>query len=53
MYIVISDPDMIKEVLVENFSNFSNRMVCSFLSVYGEGRGHPYEYGNGGVACDS
>lgn len=27
MYIVISDPDMIKEVLVENFSNFSNRMA--------------------------
>ncbi|XP_012877084.1 PREDICTED: thromboxane-A synthase [Dipodomys ordii] len=27
MYIVISEPDMIKEVLVENFSNFTNRMV--------------------------
>ncbi|XP_038174458.1 thromboxane-A synthase [Arvicola amphibius] len=27
MYIVISEPDMIKQVLVENFSNFSNRMA--------------------------
>nr|XP_045016491.1 thromboxane-A synthase [Jaculus jaculus] len=27
MYIVISDPDMIKQVLVEKFSNFSNRMA--------------------------
>lgn len=26
---------MIKQVLVENFSNFTNRMVCSFLSAYG------------------
>lgn len=27
MHIVISDPDMIKQVLVENFSNFTNRMT--------------------------
>ncbi|XP_007950954.1 thromboxane-A synthase [Orycteropus afer afer] len=27
MFIVISEPDMIKQVLVENFSNFSNRMA--------------------------
>ncbi|XP_004851332.1 thromboxane-A synthase isoform X2 [Heterocephalus glaber] len=27
MHIVISDPDMIKQVLVENFSNFTNRMA--------------------------
>ncbi|XP_031237470.1 thromboxane-A synthase isoform X3 [Mastomys coucha] len=27
MYVVISEPDMIKQVLVENFSNFSNRMA--------------------------
>ncbi|XP_048196284.1 thromboxane-A synthase [Perognathus longimembris pacificus] len=27
MYIVISEPDMIKQVLVENFSNFTNRMA--------------------------
>ncbi|XP_005405488.1 PREDICTED: thromboxane-A synthase isoform X3 [Chinchilla lanigera] len=27
MYIVISEPDMIKQVLVENFHNFTNRMV--------------------------
>nr|XP_051691622.1 thromboxane-A synthase isoform X2 [Oryctolagus cuniculus] len=27
MFIVISDPDMIKQVLVENFSNFTNRMA--------------------------
>lgn len=33
MYVVISEPDMIKQVLVENFVNFSNRMVCSFSSV--------------------
>lgn len=26
---------MIKQVLVENFSNFTNRMVCRFLSAYG------------------
>lgn len=26
---------MIKQVLVENFSNFTNRMVCSLLSAYG------------------
>lgn len=35
MVIVISEPDMIKQVLVENFSNFTNRMVCSFLFAYG------------------
>lgn len=35
MFIVISEPDMIKQVLVENFSNFTNRMVCSFLSAQG------------------
>lgn len=34
MFIVISEPDMIKQVLVENFSNFTNRMVRSFLSAY-------------------
>ncbi|XP_012863018.1 thromboxane-A synthase [Echinops telfairi] len=27
MFIVISDPDMIEQVLVKNFSNFSNRMA--------------------------
>uniref|UniRef100_A0A8C5YGB1 Thromboxane-A synthase n=1 Tax=Microcebus murinus TaxID=30608 RepID=A0A8C5YGB1_MICMU len=27
MFIVISEPDMIKQVLVENFSNFTNRMA--------------------------
>lgn len=27
MHVVISEPDMIKQVLVENFSNFSNRMA--------------------------
>ncbi|XP_028624288.1 thromboxane-A synthase [Grammomys surdaster] len=27
MYVVISEPEMIKQVLVENFSNFSNRMA--------------------------
>lgn len=27
MYVVISEPSMIKQVLVENFSNFSNRMA--------------------------
>ncbi|XP_051030638.1 thromboxane-A synthase isoform X2 [Phodopus roborovskii] len=27
MYVVISEPDMIKQVLVENFTNFSNRMA--------------------------
>ncbi|KAL1777712.1 thromboxane-A synthase isoform X1 [Sigmodon hispidus] len=27
MYIVISEPDMIRQVLVENFGNFSNRMA--------------------------
>ncbi|XP_006861309.1 PREDICTED: thromboxane-A synthase [Chrysochloris asiatica] len=27
MFIVISEPDMIEQVLVENFSNFSNRMA--------------------------
>lgn len=35
MFIVISEPDMIKQVLVENFSNFTNRMVCGFLSARG------------------
>lgn len=35
MFIVISDPDMIKQILVEKFSNFTNRMVCNFLSLYG------------------
>ena len=35
MFIVISEPDMIEQVLVEKFSNFTNRMVCNFLSAYG------------------
>ncbi|XP_011721978.1 thromboxane-A synthase isoform X1 [Macaca nemestrina] len=35
MFIVISEPDMIKQVLVENFSNFTNRMASGleFKSV--------------------
>ncbi|XP_019508795.1 PREDICTED: thromboxane-A synthase isoform X1 [Hipposideros armiger] len=32
MFIVISEPDMIKQVLVENFSNFTNRMVSGLES---------------------
>ncbi|XP_054548700.1 thromboxane-A synthase [Talpa occidentalis] len=32
MYIVISEPDMIKQVLVENFSNFTNRMASGLES---------------------
>lgn len=40
MFIVISEPDMIEQVLVEKFSNFTNRMVCNFLSAYGW-RGNP------------
>ncbi|XP_040858303.1 thromboxane-A synthase [Ochotona curzoniae] len=32
MFIVISDPDMIKQVLVENFSNFTNRMASGLES---------------------
>ncbi|KAM9650210.1 thromboxane-A synthase isoform 1-T1 [Trichechus inunguis] len=32
MFIVISEPDMIRQVLVENFSNFSNRMASSLES---------------------
>lgn len=35
MFIVISEPDMIKQVLVENFSNFTNRMVRSLLFADG------------------
>ncbi|XP_030681704.1 thromboxane-A synthase isoform X3 [Nomascus leucogenys] len=31
MFIVISEPDMIKQVLVENFSNFTNRMPQSIM----------------------
>ncbi|XP_027247311.1 thromboxane-A synthase isoform X4 [Cricetulus griseus] len=32
MYIVISEPAMIKQVLVENFTNFSNRMMTPLIS---------------------
>uniref|UniRef100_A0A9L0K421 Thromboxane-A synthase n=1 Tax=Equus asinus TaxID=9793 RepID=A0A9L0K421_EQUAS len=32
MVIVISEPDMIKQVLVENFSNFTNRMALGLES---------------------
>nr|XP_025837964.1 thromboxane-A synthase [Vulpes vulpes]XP_025837965.1 thromboxane-A synthase [Vulpes vulpes] len=32
MFIVISEPDMIKQVLVENFHNFTNRMVSGLES---------------------
>ncbi|KAM5303470.1 thromboxane-A synthase [Glossophaga mutica] len=32
MFIVISEPDMIKQVLVENFSNFTNRMASGLES---------------------
>lgn len=32
MVIVISEPDMIKQVLVENFSNFTNRMASGLES---------------------
>ncbi|XP_036102505.1 thromboxane-A synthase isoform X2 [Molossus molossus] len=32
MFIVISEPDMIKQVLVENFSNFTNRMATGLES---------------------
>ncbi|XP_004677269.1 PREDICTED: thromboxane-A synthase [Condylura cristata] len=32
MYIVISEPDMIKQVLVENVSNFTNRMASGLES---------------------
>ncbi|XP_061054082.1 thromboxane-A synthase isoform X2 [Eubalaena glacialis] len=32
MFIVISDPDMIKQVLVEKFSNFTNRMMTPLIS---------------------
>ncbi|XP_036904972.1 thromboxane-A synthase [Sturnira hondurensis] len=32
MFIVISEPDMIKQVLVENFSNFTNRMALGLES---------------------
>ncbi|XP_049499002.1 thromboxane-A synthase [Panthera uncia] len=32
MFIVISDPDMIEQVLVENFHNFTNRMVSGLES---------------------
>uniref|UniRef100_A0A8C2UR41 Thromboxane-A synthase n=1 Tax=Chinchilla lanigera TaxID=34839 RepID=A0A8C2UR41_CHILA len=32
MYIVISEPDMIKQVLVENFHNFTNRMMMPLIS---------------------
>ncbi|NP_001397406.1 thromboxane-A synthase isoform 4 [Mus musculus] len=32
MHVVISEPDMIKQVLVENFSNFSNRMMTPLIS---------------------
>uniref|UniRef100_A0A671E805 Thromboxane A synthase 1 n=1 Tax=Rhinolophus ferrumequinum TaxID=59479 RepID=A0A671E805_RHIFE len=31
MFIVISEPNMIKQVLVENFSNFTNRMPHSTM----------------------
>ncbi|KAM8932765.1 thromboxane-A synthase isoform 2-T2 [Lycaon pictus] len=32
MFIVISEPDMIKQVLVENFHNFTNRMMTPLIS---------------------
>ncbi|XP_037691962.1 thromboxane-A synthase isoform X2 [Choloepus didactylus] len=32
MFIVISEPDMIKQVLVDNFSNFTNRMTSGLES---------------------
>ncbi|KAM8815567.1 thromboxane-A synthase isoform 2-T2 [Rhynchonycteris naso] len=32
MFVVISDPDMIKQVLVENFANFTNRMMMPLIS---------------------
>ncbi|XP_027626318.1 thromboxane-A synthase isoform X3 [Tupaia chinensis] len=32
MFIVISQPDMIQQVLVENFGNFTNRMVTPLIS---------------------
>ncbi|XP_075413521.1 thromboxane-A synthase [Tenrec ecaudatus] len=32
MFIVISDPDMIEQVLVKNFRNFSNRMASGLAS---------------------
>uniref|UniRef100_F6SZ84 Thromboxane-A synthase n=1 Tax=Equus caballus TaxID=9796 RepID=F6SZ84_HORSE len=53
MVIVISEPDMIKQVLVENFSNFTNRMMMPLISQACDLLlAHLQRYAESGDACN-